>query len=277
MTGRSDTERFLDAFLAPEADELSDRVLEAALSDIARTPQRRALRVPWRFRNMPVMYRAAAAALALVVLAGAGGFIYLNSVAPLVGGPNATASPRPSAAPSASPGFSRFDSTIHRFSIDYPSGWRARPATEPWTGGPLDFDSLQADVIFDPVLGETVYLLLASQPYNGPTPGDLPAIDWPEDRTWLCAGGGPFGTYRFDGARASAKRCQAPSLPTGSGENNMAFIYTDTRGYLARVLVSSDDPVLIDTYDWDWLKPLLDTIDLRPEEAVGSPRASGSP
>lgn len=102
MTGRSDTERFLDAFLAPEADELSDRVLEAALSDIARTPQRRALRVPWRFPKMPVMHRAAAAALALVVLVGAAGVFYLNSGG-FVGGPNPTATPTPSPTPSASP------------------------------------------------------------------------------------------------------------------------------------------------------------------------------
>ena len=53
MNGTVDTERILDAFLAPEADRLPDRVIDAALADIARTPQRRALRVPWRFHYMP--------------------------------------------------------------------------------------------------------------------------------------------------------------------------------------------------------------------------------
>jgi hypothetical protein len=145
MTGRSDTERFLDAFLASErADQLPDRVLEAALSDIARTPQRRALRVPWRFTNMPVMYRAAAAAVALVVLAGAGGVIYLNSVAPLVGGPNATAtmSPTPSpslSTPSSSPepldttGWIPYTSERYGSQLAYPPGWTVVPADHTWT------------------------------------------------------------------------------------------------------------------------------------------------
>jgi hypothetical protein len=41
MTGQIDAERILDAFLAPEADQLPDRVLDAALTEIARIPQRR--------------------------------------------------------------------------------------------------------------------------------------------------------------------------------------------------------------------------------------------
>ena len=34
MKARSDTERILDAYLAPEADRLADRVIDAALADI---------------------------------------------------------------------------------------------------------------------------------------------------------------------------------------------------------------------------------------------------
>jgi hypothetical protein len=97
MTGRSDTERFLDAFLAPEADQLSDRVLEAALSDIARTPQRRALRVPWRFTNMPLITRAVAATLVLVAVV-AGGLISLNIYLNQLG-PAGPPSPEPTTPP----------------------------------------------------------------------------------------------------------------------------------------------------------------------------------
>ena len=74
MNGQADTERILDAYLAPEADRLPDRVIDAALADIARTPQRRALRVPWRFPPCLLSTRATGiAAVALVAVVGAGG------------------------------------------------------------------------------------------------------------------------------------------------------------------------------------------------------------
>ena len=82
MNGRSTTERILDVYLAPETDRLPDRVIDAALADISRTPQRRALRVPWRFPTMPALSRATGiAAVALVAVVGAGG-IYLASNRP---------------------------------------------------------------------------------------------------------------------------------------------------------------------------------------------------
>jgi len=97
MTGRTDTERVLHAFLAPEADRLPDRVLDAAFSEIARTPQRRALRVPWRFPEMPSFSRATASIVVLVAVIAAGGAFYLTSG---VGGPGLpTASPTPSPSP----------------------------------------------------------------------------------------------------------------------------------------------------------------------------------
>ncbi len=71
MTGHIDAERMLDAFLAPEHDQLPDRVVDAALTEIARTPQRRALRVPWRFPLMPQLLRYAVVAVVAVAI-GAG-------------------------------------------------------------------------------------------------------------------------------------------------------------------------------------------------------------
>jgi hypothetical protein len=100
MTGRTTTERILDAFLAPEADRLADRVIDAALDDVARTPQRRAVRVPWRFPLMPALTRTTAiAAVALVAVVGAGGLLYMNSSA---GGGQPTATLKP-ASPSPIP------------------------------------------------------------------------------------------------------------------------------------------------------------------------------
>jgi hypothetical protein len=107
MKARSDTERILDAYLAPEADRLADRVIDAALADIARTPQRRALRVPWRFPLMPALSRATGVAIvAIVAVVGAGTLLYLNSRPGGVGSPGtpsptATSTPTPTVAPTA--------------------------------------------------------------------------------------------------------------------------------------------------------------------------------
>jgi hypothetical protein len=101
MKARSDTERILDAYLAPEADRLADRVIDAALADIARTPQRRALRVPWRLTLMPALSRATAVAVvAIVAVVGAGTLAYLNSDPSNAGSPG---TPSPTATPTPSP------------------------------------------------------------------------------------------------------------------------------------------------------------------------------
>jgi hypothetical protein len=97
-----DAERILDAFLAPESERLSDRVIDAALADIARTPQRRALRAPWRFALMPALPRATSvAALALVVAVAAGAFVYLNSPGGASLGSSPTALPSAVTSPTA--------------------------------------------------------------------------------------------------------------------------------------------------------------------------------
>jgi hypothetical protein len=102
MNGHIDAERILDAYLAPEADRLPDRVLDAALADIARTPQRRALRVPWRFPTMPALSRATGiAAVALVAVVSAGGLLYVNSKGPGGPGDSPTATTAVTAAPTA--------------------------------------------------------------------------------------------------------------------------------------------------------------------------------
>jgi hypothetical protein len=106
MNARSDTERILDAYLAPEADRLADRVIDAALADIARTPQRRALRVPWRFPLMPALSRASVVAVVALVVVGAGTLFYLNSKPDGFGSqgtplPTATPTPAPTVAPTA--------------------------------------------------------------------------------------------------------------------------------------------------------------------------------
>jgi hypothetical protein len=153
MNGPIDAERILDAYLAPEADRLPDRVIDAALADIARTRQRRALRVPWRFPLMPALSRTASvAAVVLVVAVGAGALVYLNSPGGGVGGSGGSSTPIPSAAPTPTPapaatpapseiapgitGFTRYTSRVYGLTFGYPDGWSlGAAATRKWQEG----------------------------------------------------------------------------------------------------------------------------------------------
>ena len=151
MTGHNDTERILDAFLAPEHDQLPDRVVDAALTEIARTPQRRALRVPWRFPLMPQLLRYAVVAVVLVAVAGVGGALLFTrsgnagpgAVAPE---PTPTPTPAPTAAPTATPapseiapgitGWTPYTSEVDGLTFSVPDGWTLfAAATRKWRAG----------------------------------------------------------------------------------------------------------------------------------------------
>ena len=151
---------------------------------------------------------------------------------------------------------------MHGYAIELPAGWRVRPATELWTAGLLDVESPAADVIFDPAHGNRLYLAVASQPY-----GDHSADEWRNEIVGrLCPSGGAFGSERVDGTEAFAVAC---------GDQGV-MVFAEHRGYLIQLIVPSDDPALAVTYDWAWLKSVLGTIDLRPEDAV-DPAPSAPP
>jgi hypothetical protein len=178
MNTRVDTERILDAFLAPEADRLPDRVIEATLDQLARTRQRRALRVPWRFPTMPAASRSAGiAAVVLVAVVGAGGLIYFNSASRgAVGGPTTTPTPTAVATPVPSevvPGISDwtpYTSKVYGFQMRYPSDWTVHsPATRAWktSDGLAAADSWPyADVFANPerVDGDSIGIWVWDQP-----------------------------------------------------------------------------------------------------------------
>jgi hypothetical protein len=169
------------------------------------------------------------------------------------------------------PSSGRFDSSVHGISFDCPAGWLIRPATEPWSGGQLTFESPSADVIFDPALGDSLYFVLASQPFEGPTeaqdwdgtaPGDWNGLnDVP-----LClpgeGGHGLGGPFPVDDGRAfQLQAC---------GSFAAAVNWADTRGYVVALIVR-DESGLRETYDSGYFDAALEKVDLRPEEAVEAP------
>jgi hypothetical protein len=186
MNGRVDAERVLDAFLAPEADQLPDRVMDGALAEIARTPQRRAMRAPWRLPNMLSRIPASGVAVvALAVVVGTGGLIYLNVRSSSgQGGPGPTASSTSSPAPSATrlpptptqvaPGITSwrtYSSAIYGDayrSIGYPSDWSMwAPASRKWRAGDAfpAGDLQYADIFASPGEGDAgIALFVWSMP-----------------------------------------------------------------------------------------------------------------
>ncbi len=166
MNGHIDAERILDAYLAPQNDRLPDRVIAAALDDIARTPQRRAMRVPWRFPTMPALSRATGiAAVALVAVVGAGSFMYLTSSRPGDTGSRPIPTPAPTAAvtpdPTVAPtprcsqvapgicGWKTYTSAVYGYTISYPEDWVvADRATQKWRPGEPE-DAPSSDVFFN--------------------------------------------------------------------------------------------------------------------------------
>lgn len=95
MTSQRELGRVLDAFFAEGADQVADRVIEAALDQIDHMPQRRAIRLPRLFPTMNMLTRLAAAAVIGALLVG-GTLLLTRPSQPAVGGPT----PQPSNSPS---------------------------------------------------------------------------------------------------------------------------------------------------------------------------------
>jgi len=253
-----------------------DWVLVSILDAIDDTPQRRGLILaPWRFRPMNTFTKAVIAAVAVIAI-GAVGLSVLSPRNPSnVGSAPSTApsaSPSPSPAPSTPPSpdpsappplSSMFMSTMHGISLRYPAGWQVSKATEIWTGGALNLPSPDIDYIYDPTLYGDLFLAVASQPLAGKT-GDTWVTDFISDPQSDCFTGSESITV--NGAK-------------GSLCGTVAAISVADRGYFIRLYTSNDQSWLGDHYDQAWFKGLLETVHLRPSDAVdgpGSPSASPS-
>jgi hypothetical protein len=146
MTSRSDVERVLDRYLAEGGEQVPDRVVDAALDQIDHIPQRRALRVPWRFTDMPSFMKPALAGAAVIAALVVGGMFLNRGPTDTAGGrpivtplPSASAPASGSPSPSASPALTDtsnwvpFTSQLYGYKIAHPPTWTVEPATRDWS------------------------------------------------------------------------------------------------------------------------------------------------
>ncbi len=170
----------------------------------------------------------------------------------------------------------RFDSPLHGLSIGYPSGWRTRAATEPWGHGEVAFGAPDVDVIFDPTLRDDLYFAVVSEPLGGTflEPADWVEAHWPRlESVGICKGrGSGGGNDTFHGYYAWFLGCDEPHGASGQ----VVIVATATRGYIIYLHVA-DDPLLQATYDGEWFEVALETVDLRPEDALDASNPSESP
>lgn len=131
MSRDTHLDRRAATWLADGPTELADRVLDAALSEVHLTKQRRALRAPWRFPlMMPALARSSSlVAVALIAAIGAATLLYLNRPE----GPGAGGTSGPTSAPTAAeplpsgiPGWTSYTSAVYGFTMAYPSDWSVR-------------------------------------------------------------------------------------------------------------------------------------------------------
>jgi hypothetical protein len=247
-----------------------DWVLASVLDAIDTTPQRRVLiPVPWRFPRMNSFAKLAIAAVAVIAVGLVGWNLLGPRTSSSVGGqpspsPSVSPSPSPTPDPSAPPPLSStFSSTMHGFTISYPTGWVTDPATEPWLAtSDLNFLSPVGDYIYDPTLNDHLFLGIASQPLDGKA-----------GETWV------------NEFLASPEGCGAASEPItvdgASGQacgSLVAFSVAD-RGYFVRLYTSGDEPWIERYYDAEWFRRVLETMQLRPDDVIdtaASPSASPS-
>jgi hypothetical protein len=262
-----DLERQLADFYESEAPPRApDWVLRSALQTIDTTRQRRVvIRVPWRFPHMNTFAKVAIAAVVVIAVGAVGLSVLRPSSSSNVGGqpstsPSPSSSPTPSPSPSASPITppaltETFTSERYGFSISYPTGWVTRPASDPWTSEYPDFAQTTGDIIHDPVLQSSLWIMVASQPLAGKT-----ATQWLDD---LVAG------------LRGAGECDAPIEPVTIDGNSgrlvcgaMAATSAGDRGYLIWLYTGGDDPAAVAGFDQAYFNDILATLQLRPEDAV---------
>jgi hypothetical protein len=178
MTNRSDIEQALDRYLAEGGEQVPDRVVDAALDQIDHTSQRRALRMPWTFPDMPYFLRSAVVGAAVVAVLIVGGVLLTRGPTTIdIGGPPA-ASSLPSAPPSATPALTDtsnwvpFTSERYGYEIEHPPTWIATPAAADWDfeTDRLDWQTANADTFLS---AQARFTAFASD-----VPADMSEDEW---------------------------------------------------------------------------------------------------
>jgi hypothetical protein len=272
MTARDDFDRQLDAFLSDGPTELPDPSFYAVRHRTESTRQRVVIG-PWRMPDPMNRFAAIGLGTAAVVVALVVGMQVLRPSAPggVGGAPSAAPSPTPArtgtTAPSQSPTSATplsqsFTSTMHGFSVSYPGGWVARAATEPWTDRPAvaEFSNPGLDVLQDPVLGDHLFLNIASRPIGDTTPAD-----------WMAQQLSGYGCTATDPIAVDGVTGRI-----GANDCDIAAVTTAGHGYLIQLTKSSDDPPAVAAYDRAWFEDVLATVKLHPEDAVDA-KPSSSP
>ena len=265
MTAPRDPDRMIRAFLFEGEEQLHDQVYDAIRAEIEQKRQR-AVVGPWRLPIMNKLLPIGLGAAAVVGVLLLGSRLLLPPSGP--GGPSIEPSPSPTpsvTAPSATSRLSTpeppppltetFTSERNGFSISYPAGWVAQPATAPWTTGLPDCASPTAgDILSDPVRGCDLWIAVASQPLGDSTPDQWVAETLALDDS-ACARTEPNAV---DGAtgRIGADGCTRAAVTTGG------------RGYHVWLYTGGDDPVILARYDLAWFEEVLATVQLLPEDAV---------
>jgi hypothetical protein len=203
-------------------------------------------------------YMRLAAGIAIVAVLGLGALVLVNrpDVGPPKSSPTAaapTASPAPTQTPFVAPTSTpipaltqTFTSKIHGISISYPTGWVPRDATGPWPAGESVIEESQfADIISDGSTGDTAFLALASRPLGG-TPFTQWAADYLEG---TCNQTEPITVDGAVGAVSTVANsaCSLALVPAG-GRVYLIWLYR--------------------IEDRSQFQAVLDTVDLRPEDAV---------
>ncbi|MEO5704287.1 MAG: hypothetical protein ABIZ52_01790 [Candidatus Limnocylindrales bacterium] len=172
------------------------------------------------------------------------------------------------ATPTPSPlGDETFTSAIHGISIDYPSGWTIMPATLPWSGVAGAFDSPSVDVLYPPDYDTRLILLIASGPYGDLTPAEWSRLTLNEICGDAVALAEPWVVDGVDSTVFTCPYAKAAFTYDGILIQSGTLIRAEDRGYMIQFL-DRGHGARVDTYDEDWFRSMLESVDLRPEDAV---------
>jgi hypothetical protein len=263
-------------WLEEDPNNAPDQAIEIVLAALPSIEQRHASRLPWRF-TMPTLPKPAIGAAAIVVVVLAGAFLLRSPASvpaaggpapsPSTAGPSATPSPSPSplASPTATPvstvGWVTFSSTRYGYQIAHPPTWAATPASRDWVFAKDRLPPAQPGGASDAFEGSANGIDTAVTAF---------AVDGPagtSEDAWLAsyyAGSGfcltapTFLPVTVDGHAGRLDTCYDAQVFVPIGQREYVFIIWRT----------GDQPLL---------RAFLSTVKFQASTPSGSPGASASP